>query len=266
MSYSSGVLEADVVSNSSEQVVDGGPPVDAGLVVRQRHDHRLLLVVLVLDLADDLLDQVLDGDEAGRPAVLVEDDGDVDARAAARGAGRRRSSTRARRPASAAASASAAARPDLEERQQVLGVEDADDLVDGPRRPGCAVALVDDRVDRVLDRRVVGSATMSMRGTMTSWTRWSPSSMTAWIICSSSASRMPCSPPCSMIRRSSSELIRLVAETSAPTAPAPSGCQVRNATTARTARAEELDEPRHRHRHALRVGEAERAWARARRT
>ena len=25
--------------------------------------------------------------------------------------------------------------------------------------------------------------------------RWSPSSMTAWIICSSSASRMPCSPP-----------------------------------------------------------------------
>ena len=50
---------------------------------------------------------------------------------------------------------------------------------------------------------------------MTSWTRWSPSSMTAWIICSSSASRMPCSPPCSMIRRSSSELIRSSAGTSA---------------------------------------------------
>ena len=55
-----------------------------------------------------------------------------------------------------------------------------------------------------------------MRGTITSWMRWSPSSMTAWIICSSSASRIPCSPPCSMIRRSSSALIRSSAATSAP--------------------------------------------------
>ena len=60
------------------------------------------------------------------------------------------------------------------------------------------------------------SETIAMRGTMTSWMRWSPSSMTAWIICSSSASRMPCSPPCSMIRRSSSALIRSSAATSAP--------------------------------------------------
>ena len=33
---------------------------------------------IVLDLADDLLDQVLDGDQAGRAAVLVEHDRDVD--------------------------------------------------------------------------------------------------------------------------------------------------------------------------------------------
>ncbi len=36
-------------------------------------------VVLVLDLADDLLDHVLDGDQALGPAELVDDDGEVDA-------------------------------------------------------------------------------------------------------------------------------------------------------------------------------------------
>ena len=42
---------------------------------------------------------------------------------------------------------------------------------------------------------VTGSATIDVRGTITSWTRRLPSSMTALIICSSSASRIPCSPP-----------------------------------------------------------------------
>ena len=40
---------------------------------------RLLAVVLVLDLADDLLQHVLDGHDARRAAVLVDDDGHVDA-------------------------------------------------------------------------------------------------------------------------------------------------------------------------------------------
>ena len=40
-------------------------------------DRRFFAVVLVLDLADDLLEQILDRDEAGRAAVLVDDDGDV---------------------------------------------------------------------------------------------------------------------------------------------------------------------------------------------
>ena len=42
--------------------------------------RRLGLVVLVLDVADDLLDQVLDGDEAVGAAVLVDDQRHVDAR------------------------------------------------------------------------------------------------------------------------------------------------------------------------------------------
>ena len=42
--------------------------------------RRLLLVVLVLDVADDLLDQILDGDEPVRAAVLVDDQRHVDAR------------------------------------------------------------------------------------------------------------------------------------------------------------------------------------------
>ena len=66
------------MSNSSAEVVDIGPPVDARLVDGEGHDHRLLDVVLVLDLADDLLEQVLDRHEAGRAAVLVEHDRDVD--------------------------------------------------------------------------------------------------------------------------------------------------------------------------------------------
>ena len=61
-----------------------------------------------------------------------------------------------------------------------------------------------------------GRDTIAIRGTITSWMRRSPSSMTALIICSSSASRMPCSPPRSTIRRSSSAVIWASVLTSAP--------------------------------------------------
>ena len=73
-----GVLELEVEVEQLEQLVDVGPAVDARLVVGQALDHRLLDVVLVLDLADDLLEQVLDRHEARRAAVLVEHDRDVD--------------------------------------------------------------------------------------------------------------------------------------------------------------------------------------------
>ena len=66
------------MSNSSARSSIVGPAVDPRLVVGEPDDHRLLGVVLVLDLADDLLEQVLDRHEAGRPAVLVEHDRDVD--------------------------------------------------------------------------------------------------------------------------------------------------------------------------------------------
>src|SRR5918994_2726693 len=41
-------------------------------------EERALRVVLILDLADDLFEDVLDRDQPGRAAVLVGDDGDVD--------------------------------------------------------------------------------------------------------------------------------------------------------------------------------------------
>ena len=54
----------------------------------------------------------------------------------------------------------------------------------------------------------IGSSTltarMPMRGTMTSWTRLSPSSMTPWIISFSSSSMPPCSDPVSTSSFSSS--------------------------------------------------------------
>ena len=52
---------------------------------------------------------------------------------------------------------------------------------------------------------------MSMRGTITSWTRLLASSSTAPIICSSSASMTPCSPPRSTRIISSSGVIRVAA-------------------------------------------------------
>ena len=73
-SSSSGTLDVPDV----EQVLDGGAPVDAGPVLVEHLDERLLLVVLVLDLADDLLEEVLDRHQARRAAVLVEHDRDVD--------------------------------------------------------------------------------------------------------------------------------------------------------------------------------------------
>src|SRR6478736_8975927 len=67
-----GVLETEVRVEQLGEIVDVRASVDPRLIVGETHDERLLLVVLVLDLADDLLEQVLDGDEARRPAVFVE--------------------------------------------------------------------------------------------------------------------------------------------------------------------------------------------------
>ena len=62
----------------------GGFAAHAVAVVGQAEDVALVLVdvELVLDLADDLLDHILEGDQAGDAAELVDDDGHVVARAA----------------------------------------------------------------------------------------------------------------------------------------------------------------------------------------
>ena len=78
MSYSSSSSSWSLQVPELEQVVDRGAAVDAGPVLAQLLDQRLLDVVLVLDLAHDLLEQVLDRDQARRAAVLVEHDRDVD--------------------------------------------------------------------------------------------------------------------------------------------------------------------------------------------
>src|SRR6478735_4501265 len=71
------VLLLDVEAEELVEVVDrvaGGHPDDA---VVEGLDLDLLRVVLVRDLADDLLEDVLDRHQAGGAAVLVDDDGDV---------------------------------------------------------------------------------------------------------------------------------------------------------------------------------------------
>mgnify|MGYP003694122647 CR=1 FL=1 len=61
------------------EVGDLGLRLDAVAAVRLGNDVVLGLVeiVLVLDVADDLLEHVLDGDQARDAAVFVDDDGDM---------------------------------------------------------------------------------------------------------------------------------------------------------------------------------------------
>ena len=71
------VFAVEVVPEQLRQLVDRQaarhPESSAVLLL----DRRLLDVVLVADLADDLLENVLDRDDAGGAAELVDDDGDV---------------------------------------------------------------------------------------------------------------------------------------------------------------------------------------------
>ena len=50
-----------------------GPRIDNKTAVRHRHDHRRLVeIMLVLDIADDNLDQILNGDQPVRSAIFVD--------------------------------------------------------------------------------------------------------------------------------------------------------------------------------------------------
>ena len=73
------VVVVDVDAEKVVELLDADTAVEQGLVVADADDGVLDAVVLVLDFADDFFEQVLDGDEAGGAAVLVDDDGHVDA-------------------------------------------------------------------------------------------------------------------------------------------------------------------------------------------
>ena len=65
----------------SEQLVDlvhGHLARDPELAATERLDERLVDVELVDDLADQLLDEILEGHHARRAAVLVDDDGEME--------------------------------------------------------------------------------------------------------------------------------------------------------------------------------------------
>ena len=59
------------------QIVDGHPTGDAKGIGVDGLDLGLLAIVFVGDLTDDLLQQVLDGDQPRRRSVLVQHDGNV---------------------------------------------------------------------------------------------------------------------------------------------------------------------------------------------
>src|SRR4029077_10148056 len=57
------------------ELIDAGDAAHRELTLAVATDgHNVLDVELVVDLADDLFDDALDGDEPGNPAVLIDDD------------------------------------------------------------------------------------------------------------------------------------------------------------------------------------------------
>ena len=129
------VLLLDVEAEQLVEVVDRVARGDPGRAVVELLDLDLLLVVLVGDLADDLLEDVLDRDQAGRAAVLVDDDGDVLALGLhlARAA-RRRAWSRARTTPGRITSSTRCGELDLGGLEvaadQVLEVGEAEDVVE----------------------------------------------------------------------------------------------------------------------------------------
>ena len=129
------------------------PEVAAG----ERLDHRVLDVELVDDLAEQLLDEVLEGDEPGGAAVLVDHDGHVELLALhlaqqlghALGLGHEARPGRASSPTGCVLVAVALG------AHQVLGVHDADDVVDAlAAHRDAAVAVEDDDLHGVGDAEV----------------------------------------------------------------------------------------------------------------
>ena len=128
------VLDREVGAEALVEVVDRERPVDLDRVLVHLLDRLIGEVELVLDLADDLLQQILKRDDALHLAVLVDDDRHVLVRAAELGQERReilRLGDDVRRPDDVL---------DLHLRhtalshrvEQIAHVEDADDVVERP--------------------------------------------------------------------------------------------------------------------------------------
>ena len=169
------------------------------------------LVVLVGDLADDLLQHVLDRDEPGRAAVLVD-------RRSPGAAGAPASPAAARRPACDSGTnyagahgrprSAARSQPSCSRAHEVLEEGDADDVVDVlPDRPGCGRSrCAAHNVTACAIVLVRSIQTISVRGTMTSRTRVSPSSKTDAIMSRSPRSTTPRSSARSTRSRSSASV------------------------------------------------------------
>ena len=59
------------------EVIDAHPGADPVAAVTEGHGFRAFGVVLVDDLAHDFLDEILQGDQPGGPAVFIDDNRDV---------------------------------------------------------------------------------------------------------------------------------------------------------------------------------------------
>ncbi len=75
------VAEREAPREEAVQPLDLHRTLDADAAVGERLVQHLALIVLVLDLTDDLLEQILDRDDADRAAVLVDDHRHVEATA-----------------------------------------------------------------------------------------------------------------------------------------------------------------------------------------
>ncbi len=151
------VLLVELGAERLVEVVDRVRAVDADALLVESLDRRVGQVELVLDLADDLLEQVLEGDDPVHDAVLVDDDrhvlllapeigeergevlglGDDEGRPGDRLEAHRRDPEVVHR------------------REEIAHVQDADDLVERVPVHGVArVRRVDDGRERLLRRHV----------------------------------------------------------------------------------------------------------------
>ena len=140
------------------EVLDRGQRLDQEVTGRQRFDVAVFLdIVLVLDVADDLFQHVLDGHQASHAAVFVDHHGHVVvvgaelAQQHVEALGFRHEGGRAQQLLDVERLVAAE-----DQRQQVLGQEDADHLVEAFADHRVArVGGVDDRREELL-RRVAG--------------------------------------------------------------------------------------------------------------